>query len=270
MYTPYIQVDFFHLSPEETDILLALLAEAGWEGFEEDGDRFSAYIPQPDFSEESLRQLAHSYTFQWKEVPYINWNQQWESSFDPVVVDDFCAVRAAFHTPVIGVKHEIIITPRQSFGTGHHATTYLMMKQMEQLELTGKSVLDFGTGTGILAILAEKAGAQTILGIEHEEWSIENARENGEENQCHRITWQWADRLPETGTHEVILANINKNVILEHFPVLVQRLSPEGVLVLSGLLSTDETDIREAAKRLGLHKTAQAERSGWICLTFKR
>ena len=129
--------------------------------------------------------LSH-FKFIFKEtlIPEANWNQVWESNFDPVIVDDFVAIRADFHEPVKGVSLEIIITPKMSFGTGHHATTYMMIEQMRELDFTGKSVFDFGTGTGVLAILAEKLGANKVIAVDNDEWSIENAEENFEKNNC--------------------------------------------------------------------------------------
>ncbi len=269
MNTTYIQVDFKGLGSELTDILVARLAEAGWEGFEEDGERFSAYIPQTHFDVQVLREIAGNAEFTLTEVPYINWNKQWESSFDPVMVDGFCAVRAGFHSPVTLVKHEIIITPKQSFGTGHHATTWLMMKRMEGLDFQGKKVFDFGTGTGVLAILAEKCGAVSVLGIDNDEWSMENARENGENNHCSQIIWQLADRVPAEGAFHIILANINKNVITAHAKALFDRLISGGILLLSGLLEEDEADIRGIMEGQGLIFLDKTSKNGWICLAFK-
>lgn len=269
MNKAYIQVDFSGLSPEKVDILIATLSEAGWEGFEETEDRFSAYIPEDEFQEEELKQMAGTNPYTITQVPYINWNQRWESSFEPVLVDDFCAVRAGFHAPVENVRYEIVITPKQSFGTGHHATTWLMMKRMERIDFTGKKVFDFGTGTGVLAILAEKAGATEVLGIDNDTWSMENAQENGEANDCHHIQWELADQVPTEGRFDIILANINKNVITGHFKSLANRLTSGGTLLLSGLLTTDEEDILAGAQNVGLVFLDRMERAGWICLSFK-
>ncbi|MDX1953898.1 MAG: 50S ribosomal protein L11 methyltransferase [Chitinophagaceae bacterium] len=269
MNKAYIQIDFKGLSPEKVDILIATLSEAGWEGFEETEDRFSAYIPEEKFQEEELKEMAGTDPYTITTVPYINWNQRWESSFEPVLVDDFCAVRAGFHAPVENVRYEIVITPKQSFGTGHHATTWLMMKRMEQIDFTGKKVFDFGTGTGVLAILAEKAGAMEVLGIDNDTWSMENAAENGEANNCYQIRWELADRVPAEGKFDIILANINKNVITGHFKSLADRLTSGGTLLLSGLLTTDEEDILAGAQHVGLKFMDRMERAGWICLSFK-
>lgn len=269
MNKAYIQVDFKGLSPEKVDILIAIFSEAEWEGFEETEDRFSAYIPEDKFQEKTLQEIAGTDTYSVTRVPYINWNQRWESSFDPVLVDDFCAVRAGFHPPVGNVRHEIVITPKQSFGTGHHATTWLMMKRMEHIDFAGKKVFDFGTGTGVLAILAEKAGAKEVLGIDNDTWSMENARENGEDNDCHHIRWELADQVPTEGQFDIILANINKNVITAHFESLANRLTSGGTLLLSGLLTSDEEDILAGAQKAGLVFMDRMERADWICLSFK-
>lgn len=269
MNTTYIQVDFNGLGSEATDILVARLAEAGWEGFEENEQRFSAYIPKAGFDPAILDELAAGHPYQLSEVPYTNWNKQWESSFDPVLVDEFCAVRAGFHKPVTEVRHEIIITPKQSFGTGHHATTWLMMKRMEGVDFKDKKVFDFGTGTGVLAILAEKCGAGSVLGIDIDEWSMENAAENGMDNHCERIVWKLSDHVPETGAYDIILANINKNVITAHAKGLADRLTSGGLLLLSGLLAEDEMEIRAAMEKQQLLFLDLNHRNGWICLAFK-
>jgi ribosomal protein L11 methyltransferase len=146
-----------------------------------------AYFNEEDFPSYDVQSLLNGYNFQSNTIPEQNWNEEWEQNFQPVVVDDFCAVRAHFHAPISTVKHEIIITPKMSFGTGHHATTYMMMQQMQNIDFNNKSVFDFGTGTGILAILAEKCGAKEIIAIDNDEWSYKNAEENLEMNSVKKL-----------------------------------------------------------------------------------
>jgi len=155
-----------------------------------------------------------------------------------------------------------------SFGTGHHATTYLMMQQMRQMDFVGKSVFDFGTGTGILAILAEKLGAKEVLAIDNDEWSITNTQENLERNNCCKVNAVLSSEPPATGSFDIILANINKNVILTYFSLLAERLSSGAQLLLSGLLLEDEADILQAAENLSLKHASTFQKNKWICISF--
>ena len=177
----YIQIEFQEISrQEQSEILIAQLSEIGFEGFEENENKLKHLFLKRILMKVFLQiycsslQLAFIKTI----IEETNWNEVWESNFDPVIVDDFVAIRADFHEPIKDVQFEIIITPKMSFGTGHHATTYMMMQQMREIDFTGKTVFDFGTGTGVLAILAEKLGAENVLAIDNDEWSIENAAEN--------------------------------------------------------------------------------------------
>jgi ribosomal protein L11 methyltransferase len=183
-------------------------------------------------------------------------------------VDDFVAIRAEFHEPVNGVEFEIVITPKMSFGTGHHATTFMMLRQMRLLDFNNKKVVDFGTGTGVLAILAEKMGAAEITGIDYDDWSIENATENCQHNQCSRIRLHQSDNAAGIEKADIILANINKNVILDNLAHLKNALNDGGVLLLSGLLITDEEDIVNTANPLSLRLTGKEVKNNWICLAM--
>jgi ribosomal protein L11 methyltransferase len=184
-----------------------------------------------------------------------------------VVVDEFCAIRADFHEPIQNVAHEIVITPKMSFGTGHHATTYMMIQQMKDMDFAGKTVFDFGTGTGILAILAEKLGAANIMAIDVDEWSIENARENIERNGCSKISVELSSIIPQQ-PFDIILANINRNVILQYLQELKQSLHNNSLLLLSGLLNTDEKDIVQVCEKQQLQLIRQTEKNNWISLLF--
>jgi ribosomal protein L11 methyltransferase len=273
-----IQITFSDLQPEQQEVLIAHLAEAGFEGFvqgdtfgEENDKELKAFIPEQHYDKAILHELAFKYQLEYSEqiIPEQNWNISWESNFQPVKVDDFVAIRADFHEPVSGVEREIIITPKMSFGTGHHATTSLMVKQMREIDFTGKTVFDFGTGTGILSILSEKLGAKKIIAIDNDDWSIANAIENIERNGCRNIRLEKNDRLTGDEKYEVILANINKNVILENFSSLFGHLAPGGTMLLSGLLTTDEEDILPITDSFHLILSARMEQNNWICLRFK-
>lgn len=268
----YVQLVFKDIQPEQQEVLVAHLAEAGFEGFEESDKELKAFIPEKNYDKQLLHELLFKYQLQYTEqmIPEQNWNRSWESNFQPVLVDDFVAIRADFHEPIKGVEHEIIITPKMSFGTGHHATTHMMVQQMRSIDIAGKRVFDFGTGTGILAILAERLGAATVAAIDNDDWSIANAAENFARNHCSRISLGKADLLPEKDQYDIILANINKNVILDNFSSLVDHLSPAGILLLSGLLAEDEKDIQDKAAGHDLRAKGKWERNNWICLRFNR
>lgn len=268
MNNNYIKISIQPQSPEQADILIAQLTEINYEGFEENDDNLFAFIPEEKFNEIALHEIINvlRLSFSKEIIEQRNWNEEWEKDFDPVIIDNFCAIRASFHQPVLSVKNEIIITPKMSFGTGHHATTYLMVQAMAQIDFINKSVFDFGTGTGVLSILAEKLGAKNILAIDMDEWSINNAAENIGENNCSHIFVEKNEQIPTSKKFDIILANINKNVILPNMQKMQQQLQLQGVLLLSGLLENDFEDIlREAAKNdLMLEK--KLSRENWICL----
>ncbi|MEP7372943.1 MAG: 50S ribosomal protein L11 methyltransferase [Chitinophagaceae bacterium] len=262
----YIQVEFKDISRDQSDLLIALLNEIGFDGFEEEQSNLKAFIPEANFDKLVFQQSIKPFQINFSEtiIEETNWNQLWESSFEPVVVEDFVAVRANFHEPLQGIKHEIIITPKMSFGTGHHATTYMMLQQMEYLNFRDKSVFDFGTGTGVLAILAEKLGAKKVLAIDNDEWSIENANENIKRNSCGVIDLQFRNTADAENKFNIIIANINKNIILENLEFLEKQLLPGGILLLSGLLTTDEKEILSESNKLGLKFDLKTERHNWL------
>ncbi len=266
----HIQITFPGLEPEQQDVLIAHLAEAGFEGFEENDQELKAFIPEKNYDKVFLHELAYKYQLDFSEelIPEQNWNSSWETNFHPVIVDDFVAIRAGFHEPVKGVEQEIIITPKMSFGTGHHATTSMMVQQMRKIGFPGRSVFDFGTGTGILAILAEKLGAKEVIAIDNDEWSIANAAENIEKNDCRIIRLEKVDHVTGKKKYDIILANINRNVIRENFSALFGHLAPGGTLLLSGLLNTDEKEILQLADTYRLKLSAKSEQNNWICLRF--
>ncbi|WP_153800000.1 50S ribosomal protein L11 methyltransferase [Foetidibacter luteolus] len=266
----HVQITITPVTEEQKEILVALLSHAGFEGFEEQDNLVKAFIPADNFDEETLSSITgrQGVSYQKSIVPMQNWNAVWESSFEPVCVDDFVAVRADFHAPVSNVQHEIVITPKMSFGTGHHATTYMMMDQMRHIDFSGKKVFDFGTGTGILAILAEKLGASSVLAIDNDEWCINNSRENVHSNQCENIRVELAGNVATGEKFDVILANINKNVILDNLNALCGNLQSKGFLLLSGLLAEDEADILYAIEKFNVLYKGCFSRDKWICMLF--
>lgn len=260
----------FTCASDLRDILIAQLADKGFEGFEEEGNVLIAYIPEVDFDEAEVNAITegHGLTYTKESIAQLNWNAVWESNFEPVLVDDFCGIRAGFHAPFSPApQYEIIITPKMSFGTGHHATTWSVIKLMQGVDLQGKKVFDFGTGTGILSILAAKMGASAIDAIDIDTWAVENTQENIAGNGLLPIkVWQADTLLNIKDTYNVLLANINRNILLEFMGEMRRLLEKEGVLLLSGILKEDETAILEAALQHNLVRKKQIERDNWLAM----
>jgi ribosomal protein L11 methyltransferase len=290
-------------NPETTDILVAYLAEAPFDTFEETEGGLNAYMPAstppPNGRGEAantvesstsplpfvggvgggvdvdalLTDLQQQFDFSWDKtfIPGQNWNKLWESNFPPVVVGDFCAVRADFHEPIAGVKHELVINPKMAFGTGHHETTWQCIAAMEHLPMEGKKVLDFGCGTGVLAILASVLGAAAVEAVDIEEESYRNTLENSAVNHVTNITARCGTLAAVQGRNfDGILANINRNVILDSLPDLANLLKPGSWLLVSGILLQDEDVVTDAATKSGFERKKKTERGNWICIEFWR
>jgi ribosomal protein L11 methyltransferase len=266
----YYQFAFDRASNPDFDLIVALLSDLPFEGFDEsDDDVLHAYIRAELFEEAAFKKALDSLpacSFLQSEISMENWNSKWERDFNPVIIDDFASVRADFHPRQPGVQYEVTITPKMSFGTGHHATTEMMIRQMRTTAIRGKNVLDFGTGTGILAILAEKMGAAHIDALDNDDWSIENAAENIRINGCSRIRLFKGERIPENRLYEVLLANINLNVIIGQLPRIAQVLAPEGVALLSGFLKSDEQALCHALASNNLKQVADVSVAGWLAV----
>jgi len=267
------KVRFEETDPVRIDLLIGLLNQAGFEGFEVGDQALDAYITAGHPGLEALLWSLERDGFptaDFSPVEDKNWNEIWESSFQPVVIPGKVSIRASFHPPIPEIPLELVITPKMSFGTGHHLTTLLMMEALFQLNLTGKRLLDFGTGTGILAILAEKLGAARILAIDNDPWSISNANENVAGNHCQSIETRLLDHLPTGETFDLILANINKNVILKELPAFLKSLQRGGSLMLSGLQEEDLTDVRLAMQGTPLQELSCSIRDPWARISFFR
>ncbi len=263
----FVQLEFENPGQEQMEILIAMLAEIGFSGFEETGQCLRASITETAFDRGlTLSVIPSGLKYTEEIIVQKNWNEEWEKSFEPVRVGRFCAIRAAFHPPVTDVEFEIIVTPKMSFGTGHHATTYLVIESMQQLPLKGSTVLDFGTGTGVLSILADKMGAETVIAIDNDEWSIENAKENLIANQCKSVTVEQVDSIDALPDFDFILANINKHVISANLENMKQHLKSDGVLILSGLLEEDEADIAGLAGAYRLKVIHIMKKNKWIAM----
>ncbi len=265
----YIQIEIKLADQDLIDTLIAQLTHIGFEGFEELTGQLKAFIPSTDFDRQALLAVLSAVDFSETVIEKQNWNEVWEANFEPVQVTDFVGIRAAFHEPIQGVAHEIIITPKMSFGTGHHATTYLVMQSMRDIQLQGKTVFDFGTGTGILAILAEKLGAERVLAIDNDDWCIENAEENIKINQCQHIEVAKGDNALIDFKFDCVLANINKHILLENIPYLTDSLQSGSIILLSGLLVDDESDILKSCQSAGWQHQFTKERNGWIVCQFQ-
>lgn len=267
------------LSPEYTEILMAELAELGFESFVETDEGLAAYISENTFSEEKLRQLLSRYEsatpidFSWHTLEKKNWNAEWESNYAPIEVGDAVRVRALFHAPDARFRHELVITPKMSFGTGHHETTWLVMNEQLSLPHAGRAVLDVGCGTGILAILARKLGATDLLAFDIEEWAVENTRENfslNEANERAEVFQGTITDVPPDRRFGGILANINRNILLNEIPRYAQHLTPDGWLVVSGFYETDAPDIITKTESIGLTFQRMNTRNQWAMVVFQK
>ncbi|MFT4203502.1 MAG: 50S ribosomal protein L11 methyltransferase [Chitinophagaceae bacterium] len=269
----YKEVILAAVKEEDIDLYVGLLSDLDYSGFEQEDETLKAYIEEAQFDPVALSALAKEFNFRFTigALEEQNWNALWESNFTPVQVGDFVGLRADFH-PAFGsqVQHELVITPKMSFGTGHHATTHMMIQQMQNLPLKGACVLDFGTGTGVLALLAEKLGAKNILAIDNDEWSIRNAQENMEANHAAHIDLQFASTPPAGQLFDIVLANINRNVIVDNFASIVHNLKQGGFLVLSGLLAEDAPPIVQLAEQHGLKHHNTLTRLNWISLLLSK
>lgn len=253
-----------------SDQLVAQLSTIGYDGFLDEAEALKAYIAFDAFDAASLTNLIEPLALQYEMtiIEKQNWNQVWESNFSPMQVGHFVGVRAAFHPPIQDVEHELIITPKMSFGTGHHGTTYSVMQLMQGIDFKNKSVFDFGTGTGILAILAEKLGASSVLAIDNDAWCIENAEENALVNHCHSIMIQLADQLSLNEQYDIVIANINRHILEANWPYFPKIVKSNGQLILSGLLVSDEAAMIELSKEYGFKHEQTLEKEGWVAIQF--
>lgn len=256
-------------SDDMRDVLLAELSLLPFSTFEETETGLSAFCERPDWAEAEAMEILNRYgmtNFSVADVERVNWNEEWEKNYDPITVADQLMVRATFHAPST-LPLEIIINPKMSFGTGHHATTHLMLAYQLTLDQRGKNVIDVGCGTGVLAIMAKKQGASHVQAIDIEDWCVENSNENFALNDCPDMVAEQKELYAVTDTDfDIILANITKGVHLELFGEYAARLNTGGVLMMSGFFEPDVHDLSEAAAKVGFKSVESDARNGWARL----
>jgi ribosomal protein L11 methyltransferase len=260
-----------NLSDERREILMALLAEQGFEAFEEQESTLVSCISESQFDLTATKDVLQDYTndYSVETVAPRNWNAEWEQQYQPVILDDFAGIRADFHPPLTGIKYEIVITPKMSFGTGHHATTRLMMQAMKDIDFKGKKVFDFGTGTGVLAILASLLGAVHIDAMDIDDWVVDNAKENIEKNDLRNIHAFIGSEPIQHEQYDVVIANINRHILLEHMISMREILKSGGCLLMSGFYEEDIPVLESAAGEVGLFISSSAREHHWVCLVLK-
>ncbi|MCE2776778.1 MAG: 50S ribosomal protein L11 methyltransferase [Algoriphagus sp.] len=272
----YAQVSITCLE-EYREILIAELAAIGFDSFLETDSGLEAYVPQDLFDRDSFDEVIATYrepaslTVAESIVPKVNWNEEWEKNYDPIEVDRLVYVRASFHAPQPGFQYEIVINPKMSFGTGHHATTFQLLSMQGKIDHQGKRVLDVGSGTGILAIMAHLLGAKQVEAFDIDSWCVDNGNENFDLNGVTtRMGLGTIREVKPQGPYELILANINKNVLLDELAIYSSLLSSQGLLLLSGFYSEDIDDLVQAAWVQGLFLTMQTTKDNWAALCFQK
>ena len=256
------------------EILIAELGYAGFESFVETERGVTAYIQKDEWNADILNDIQilesdeFEITYTFEDIEQTNWNAEWEKNFNPIVVDDICAVRAPFHTK-FDTQHDIIIEPKMSFGTGHHETTHMMVKHLIDLDVEGKKVLDMGCGTGILAIFAEMKGANPIDAIDIDNWCYLNSLENVERNNCKNISvYEGEASLLEGKDYDVIIANINRNILLNDMEAYMKCLNEKGIILFSGFYREDISIIDAEVSKYGLTLDKTIERNNWVSLKY--
>ena len=262
---------------EFREILIAELAEVGFDSFLETGEGIDAYAPEGSIDREGLEEIISRYQVPAQihvtegKMAKTNWNEEWEKNYDPIAVEDLVYVRASFHEPAVGFRHQILINPKMSFGTGHHATTYQMLSHQGHLDHQGKRVLDVGSGTGILAIMAHLLGAREVEAFDIDDWCVENGNENFDLNGLDtRMGLGTIREVAPTGPFDIILANINKNVLLDEMKVYAGLLASEGYLLLSGFYTEDVEDLMATASPLGFSLMKTSSKDNWAALILQK
>lgn len=262
---------------EFREILIAELSEIGFDSFLETEEGIDAYTLEEGFDREAFDAVIAQYKEEGQlivsesKMPKVNWNEEWEKNYDPIPVDDLVYVRASFHPSVPGFLHEIVINPKMSFGTGHHATTFQMLRHQGQIDHVGKRVLDVGSGTGILAIMADILGAKEVEAFDIDDWCVDNGNENFDLNRVKtRMGLGTIREVDPQGPFDIILANINKNVLLDEMSIYADLLFDKGYLLLSGFYTQDIADLIECATPLGLKLLKEGSKDNWAALILQK
>lgn len=256
------------------EILIAETSAIGFDTFMENENGFEAYVENEQYDSEALKEIMeryqkqHSIAFSFETIPKKNWNAEWEKNYEPIIVEDQCIIRAHFHQPEKTYPYDIIITPKMSFGTGHHETTYMMIQNQLTLDHQGKHVMDAGCGTAILAIMAAKLGAREVAAFDIDEWSVLNGQENIDVNDTTNVSIQQGkiSELTFATPFDIVLANINKNILLEEMHRYKSHLAPGGLLLMSGFYEEDIDDLLKVAHDLGLKEQKRTTRARWASL----
>lgn len=273
-YIEYI----FKVQPKEptTDILIAELGQVGFDSFVENENGVAAYIKKQDWNEDILQDIyvlqskEFEISYQYTEIAPVNWNSEWEKNFQPIQVRDAISVRAPFH-PSTELPYEIVIEPKMSFGTGHHETTHAMLEQLLEINLEGKQVLDMGCGTGILAIFSKMKGASTVDAIDIDKWCYENTLENVQRNNCDSISVYHGDAsLLLNKQYDVLLANINRNILLKDMSKYVAAVNSKGILVLSGFYEEDMPVMQQEFAKYHLEVEKIINRNHWVSVKVSK
>jgi ribosomal protein L11 methyltransferase len=265
-------------SPEQSEILTAYVGQLDFESFVDTENGFMAYIAEKDWNDsveaslnETIKQLPFTVNYKYKIIEGQNWNALWESNFEPISIGTQCLVKAPFHNITDTFDYTIVIEPKMSFGTGHHETTFLMLNAMLNIDFTGKEVLDMGCGTGILAILASMRGAKNVTAIDIEDWAYENAIENAQRNNCSNIGIFLGNAdLIENKKFDIIIANINRNVLLEDISKYKKSLQPNGLLLMSGFYFEDIEMIKQEAEKNSLTYKEYNQKNKWVMTEFRK
>lgn len=273
----FIQVNV-HCDPPYAEILMAEMGELDFESFVETETGFEAYVPEAQFQHPPLQGLFNRYRaatriwYELKTIAKTNWNEEWEKNYDPIQVGDDIYVRATFHAPKPAIKYEIVVNPQMSFGTGHHETTHQLLALQLLFDHKDKTVLDVGSGTGILAIMAAKLGAKTVAATDIDDWCVENALQNFALNdvQADFVKQGTLQELKLKSSYQIVLANINTHVLLAEMHLYFGLLETNGLLFLSGFYEKDQPQIEEKTHELGLTLEKQTTKNNWVALVLKK
>jgi ribosomal protein L11 methyltransferase len=269
---------FKPLDNQGREIIAAVLSQMGFDSFSDTKEGINAYIPSEQFDLDAMNELLEplkstfeSLQFIKNTIPAQNWNATWEKNFEPIIIDNSCRIRAPFHEPSGNYTYDLIIEPKMSFGTGHHATTALMVKLMLELDFSGENVLDMGCGTGILGILASKKNASAVMAIDVDQWSFENTMENAQLNKVNNLQAVKGDASLLAGkSFDIVLANINRNILLNDMEAYINCLNKGNYLLLSGFYTNDLPLITEKATAHGMNYQKYLEQDNWVAVLFTK